>query len=373
MSLFRKNALDALNSPEQLDQPLQLLRPSYWTLLLALLGFSTSLLLWSIFGRLPVRISGQGLLIRADSVQRIQSETAGRVQQLMARVGDCVAQGAPLAQLTSVQQELERQKASSQLQLLIAQDSREDQLAALREAELQEQVARVQALARSGAISRDDLSQRQQQLSSARVELEGRNSQRQQQIQEQRNQMRVLDQAMQRTAIVRAPRAGCVIDRQVKLGEVAQPGSTLFELESTGGSAALQSLAFFAPGDGKRLRSGQRVQITPATTKAQRHGGIEGTIVSVRPLPVSEEAVISRLGNPAWIKTIKPQADGPLIEVLTSLRTNPRTPSGYDWGGGQGPDLQLSAGTPTSVRVLVEERRPISYVIPLLRDLSGIY
>jgi hypothetical protein len=47
--------------------------------------------------------------------------------------------------------------------------------------------------------------------------------------------------------------------------------------------------------------------------------------------------------------------------------------SGYDWGGGPGPDLQLTAGTPTEVRVLVEERRPISYVIPILRDLTGIY
>jgi HlyD family secretion protein len=25
------------------------------------------------------------------------------------------------------------------------------------------------------------------------------------------------------------------------------------------------------------------------------------------------------------------------------------------------------------VRVLVEERRPISYVIPILRDLTGVY
>jgi len=373
MSLFRKNALDALNSPEQLDEPMQLLHPSYWALLLALLGFSLSLGLWSIVGRLPVRITGQGVLIRADSVQRIQSETAGRVQQLQASIGDCVRPGAPLARLESVPQELERQKASSQLQLLIGQDQREDQLAASRQAELQEQITRVQALASSGAISRDDLAQRQQLLSSARVDLESRNSQRQQQIQEQRNQIRMLEQTMQRTATIKAPRAGCVIDRQVKLGDVVQPGSTLFELESAGQAQALQSLAFFAPGDGKRLKPGQRVQITPASTTAQRHGGIEGQILAVRPLPVNEEAVISRLGNAAWIKAIKPNNDGPLIEVLTSLRPNRATPSGYDWGGGRGPNLKLSAGTPTRVRVLVEERRPISYVIPLLRDLSGVY
>ena len=35
----------------------------------------------------------------------------------------------------------------------------------------------------------------------------------------------------------------------------------------------------------------------------------------------------------------------PLIEVVTSLQRDPRSRSGYDWGGGAGPDLVLTAGT----------------------------
>ena len=373
MSFFRKQALDALKSPEQLDQPMQLLRPGYWALLLSLLGFSLSIVLWAIFGKLPVRISGQGVLIRAESLQQIQSELPGRVEELKVNVGDCIAKGAPLARLDSVQQELDRQRAINQLQLLINQDRREDALAHHREDELQQQISRVQGLARSGAISVDDLAQREQELSGTRIDLETRDNQRQQQIQDQRNLIHNLEESMQRTAIVIAPRAGCVVDRHVKLGEVVQAGSTLFELESSQANDSLQSLAFFAPGDGKRLMPGQRVQITPASTKAQRHGGIEGRILQVQQLPVNEEAVINRLGNPSWMKALSGKSDGPLIQALTSLRRNPATYSGYDWGSGSGPNLKLSAGTPTSVRVLVEERRPISYVIPILRDLSGIY
>ncbi|MFM9109687.1 MAG: hypothetical protein ACKOPN_03640 [Prochlorococcaceae cyanobacterium] len=59
--------------------------------------------------------------------------------------------------------------------------------------------------------------------------------------------------------------------------------------------------------------------------------------------------------------------------MVTSLQRDPHSRSGYDWGGGGGPDLVLTAGTGTEVSVLVEGRQPISYVIPLLRDLSGIY
>ena len=78
MSLFRKNALDALSSPEQLDQPLRLLRPGQWLLLFSIGSFCFTILLWSIFGRLPVRISGKGVLIRTNSLTLVQSERLDR-------------------------------------------------------------------------------------------------------------------------------------------------------------------------------------------------------------------------------------------------------------------------------------------------------
>lgn len=373
MSLFRKNALDALNTPERLDQPLQLIRPSYWTLILALTGFSVSILIWSIFGRLPVRINGRGVLIRSESLQRIQSETTGRIAEFKVKVGDCISQGTELVKIEATQKDLNRQRLAMQYDLLLKQDAREDNLSTLRESQLEKQLARVEGLAQIGAISKDDLAQRQQSLTTTRLDLESRNNQRHKEIEEQKNQIRNLDQTIQTMTIVRAPRPGCVIDRQVKIGEVVQPGHTLFELEGSTNNNQLQSLAFFSPGDGKRLKVGQLVQITPASTKAQRHGGIQGKVLKILRLPVSDEAVTGRLGNPSWLKSLGNKNQGPLIEVRTSLQRTDSTLSGYDWGSGKGPALKLTSGTPTSVRVLVEERRPISYVIPLLRNLSGIY
>lgn len=373
MSLFRRSALNALKAPEQLDDPMMLLRPSYWALIIGLTGFSLSVLAWSIFGRIPVRINGQGVLIRSDSIQRIQSGTVGRIVSINVRVGQCVSKGSALIRIESTQQDLDRQKAAIQLQLMLLQDKREDAISAKREDELQSHLSRVERLAESGGITKDDLGQRQQQLTNARLEIESRKNQRQLQIQEQRNQIRNIEKAIFATAIVRAPQNGCVVERLVKIGEVVQNGSNLIELESNNSSNTLQSLAFFTPGDGKRLKIGQRVQVTPSSTKAQRHGGIEGKVEVIRSLPVTEEALNSRLGNPAWLKALSSKTEGPMIEVLTSLRPKPTSLSGYDWGSGDGPNLKLSPGTPTSVRVLVEERRPISYIVPLLRDLSGIY
>ncbi len=374
MSLFRKNALDALSSPEQLDQPLELLRPSYWLLLISLLGFSLSIVVWSIFGRLPVRIEGRGILVRTENLQWIQSETDGRIKEFKVNVGDCIKQGTPLAVIDPVQLELEQQKANNQLEILIANDASLDLIAIQREDELRKSTARWKLAFQKNAVSQVEWDQRVQRLSELLYNLETSNNQREQLINQKQSEIVALEQQIARTATVKAPLAGCVTDRHVQLGQVVKPGVTLFELERDKDANTLESLAFFPAKDGKRLRIGQPVRVTPTTTKAQRHGGIEAEILKVRRLPVSKEAVINRLYNKeSLFKAINTEDEGPLIEVTTSLAKDPTTPSGYDWGGSKGPDLQLTAGTPTTLRVLVEQRRPISYVIPLLRNLSGIY
>ncbi|MFN7899667.1 MAG: hypothetical protein ACK5N0_08395, partial [Synechococcaceae cyanobacterium] len=64
MIAFRPEALQAQASPEQLDQPLPLLRPSLWALLLGLLLFTGAIVVWSVLGRVPVRIQGRGMLLQ---------------------------------------------------------------------------------------------------------------------------------------------------------------------------------------------------------------------------------------------------------------------------------------------------------------------
>ena len=84
--------------------------------------------------------------------------------------------------------------------------------------------------------------------------------------------------------------------------------------------------------------------------------------------------MVSYISNSAQ-SSLSKTSDGPspLIEVVTSLSLDPDSISGYDWGGGLGPNLKISSGTTTIVKVIVEQRRPISYVIPILRDMTGIY
>lgn len=373
MSLFRKTALDALSTPERLDQPLRLLRPGQWLLLFSLGGFCITVVVWSMIGRLPVRISGRGVLIHQNTLTSVQSETTGQVQSLAAKVGDCLKVGQVMARVEPVQEEVQQEQSRIQLQQLIDQDRQEDQLADIRLRQLESEIGRVKNLGTIGAMSVDEISRRQRELSTLQDNLTSRNSQREQQITQQRTRIQSLEQSIQRKALVRSPIDGCVVNRQINQGEVVQPGTTLYSMTTQTDRNDLESIAFFSAGDGKRLKTDLRVRIIPDNTKQQRHGGIEGRVVSIRRLPVTEAALVKRLGHQSLLDSLKRELKGPLIEVTTSMERDPSTITGYNWGGGPGPKLKLTAGTPTSVRVLVEERRPISYVIPLLRDLTGIY
>lgn len=66
-SLFRKEALERLSSPEQLDQLMRIVTARSWLPLAALGALIAGGLVWSIVGRIPVTTTGQGALVYADA------------------------------------------------------------------------------------------------------------------------------------------------------------------------------------------------------------------------------------------------------------------------------------------------------------------
>ncbi len=62
-SLFRQESLERLSSPEQLDQLMQIVTPKSWIPLGTLGLLIVAGLIWSVVGRIPITVSGQGLLV----------------------------------------------------------------------------------------------------------------------------------------------------------------------------------------------------------------------------------------------------------------------------------------------------------------------
>lgn len=374
--MFRQKALDALNTPEKLDQPIQLIRPTFWALLISLSGLSIYLIAWSVFGRIPVRITGKGILAETNTLQMLQSEQPGRLVSYHVKTGDCIKKGQIVATIDPEDFQLKIKKLKGELSALQRQNIVENELAKKQLAIVQNDLNRLIPYRGQGSISEQTFIEKESLLQQLRARLESEMNNRRNIILNKQLELDATVKEQASKTIIRSPQDGCISDILAKIGQYIQPGSTVLELASSSSKTSLDSLGYFSPNDGKRIRVGQSVRITPSTTNAQRHGGIEGRVISVKELPVSKEALMIRLGNSSLVDSIfngGQNQSTPLIEVRTSLRKDPTTYSQYYWGGGPGPELKLSPGTPTEVRVLVEGRQPISYLIPLLRDLSGIY
>lgn len=73
-SIFRKEALERLSSPEQLDQLMQIVTPRSLLPLLAVGGLLGCGLIWSVIGRIPVTTTGQGALVYANTIENMLPE-----------------------------------------------------------------------------------------------------------------------------------------------------------------------------------------------------------------------------------------------------------------------------------------------------------
>jgi hypothetical protein len=99
--IFRKVAVKRLSSPEQLDQLMQITTPMGWLALIALGGMLVLALLWGIFGSIPVRLTGNGILIRRGGVNAIAAPMSGQLTRLLVTTGDSVTTGQLVAEITA--------------------------------------------------------------------------------------------------------------------------------------------------------------------------------------------------------------------------------------------------------------------------------
>ena len=157
---------------------------------------------------------------------------------------------------------------------------------------------------------------------------------------------------------------GRILSLSVPTGAEVKSGARIAVIAIDSNNDELKNLTYFSVKDGKRLTVGSPVYITPATVERERYGSIMGTVSRISSFPITHEAASNMIGN-SQIADALLQKSG-AIEVEMTLDKEGNSFSGYRWTG-KGPDLKFSAGTTTIVRATVEDRRPITFVLPFLR------
>jgi len=168
---------------------------------------------------------------------------------------------------------------------------------------------------------------------------------------------------------------GKILEVSVAPGQILSPGMRLGAIQAEDPAAKIVSLVYFADKDGKKIKAGMTVQVTPSVVKRERFGGIIGKVTSVSPFPVTNQEMSAIIGNENiannLLKSLEVGGSAP-VQIFAELEEDSINPSGYKWSSSKGPALKLTSGTTTSVRVKIGEQAPISYVIPILKSLTGI-
>ncbi|PVZ14567.1 HlyD family efflux transporter periplasmic adaptor subunit [Actinomycetospora cinnamomea] len=142
-----------------------------------------------------------------------------------------------------------------------------------------------------------------------------------------------------------APVDAVVLDAPLDVGDPVEAGERVLVLERTNGATVVR--AFVAPDDAARIGPGTR-----AVVSFPDRGPVDALVDAVGSLPVETEQAAQSLGGPALGAIVAPR-DG-----LTPVRLRPAPGAAFPT-----PRAGTVADRLTEVRLIVESRHPLEYVI----------
>jgi len=416
--MFRPEALARLSSPEQLDQLMRTTHPRAWLVLAALCTLIGTGLAWSIFGSVSTTVPAMGILIKTGGLIDVSALGSGQITVIYVETGQHVQRGEIVARIAQpdLQQEIEKARAKleemrKQHQRVLALGSADEKLKesyAAQEREsmrasmsgarrrlewLREREIQQQQLFKSGIETKSALEATRDQIRSATLQIEqgatglrglevgtaASAGQQEREIlaselrmNELEREINVMVERLEATSRVVAPHGGRVLEVRAKEGDVVGPGRSILSVEPAGSeSSGLEALLYVSLAQGKTVRPGMRVQVSPDSVNKQEHGVMVAIVTSVSDFPATEDGMRRVLGNDLLVRNLLASVGLAPIAVEAELVPNSRTPTGYRWSSGEGPPLLLGPGTPCSATIAVERVRPVTKAIPALKRLLG--
>ena len=412
---FRAAALDRAASPEQFDHLVVITRPSDWIWAAVICFLLAAAIIWGIVGRIPTRVSGEGILIsNGDRVVDAVSAAAGRLASVSVALGDHVVKGQPIAQIvqTDIEQkhseavavlgEKQREYAvlAAKVQSELAVKSQnfakmEDALNQVIKATTQRvdfltvDVRNLEDLLAKGYTTRKNLSDRREELTSAQQRLDDTRNQilklradktdletqrdrelRQSEfaVNEAQRQVSATAESLSQNTQVISPIEGRVVEIKISPGSVLAVGTAVVEIESEGNK--LDAVIYIPPEQGKRIKPGMQVHIEPSTVRREEFGMMLGRVETVSEFPMTPQGMTAVLHNETLVT--KFSHDGAPYAAKVVLEQDPSTTTGYRWAVGDGPNLHLTSGTLARAEITTRRQRPLDLIIPLIRHLTGI-
>ena len=408
-NLFRKDAIDKLQSPDRLNEMVRVISPNNWIAALSIAVLFTFIIIWSVFGKLPINVEGEGILLKSGGVMEVPAIANGQVSAILVKPGILVRKGDILAKVAQPELQLKIDHMEQQLfhlktkyNTIKGYDERDLELkkqllkqnAENKKNRIEKNIERIsfvetqidarEELLDKGLITTETLNQ----TKIMKFELEQQNLVLTNEIEELQlsifemskeivielnnldgqimNVQGELGELQARYALnseIKSPYTGKVVELMVNAGSIVSPGTFLLSMERADLTEEVEAIIYVNAREGKKVKVGMNVNISPSTVEVEKYGYIKGTVIQVSDYPTTFEGMLNTLQNRQLVESF---FDGmPPIAVRIGLETADNI-SGYEWTSGKGPDVEIKSGTLCNSKIVVKNKRPISLVLTLV-------
>ena len=415
-NLFRKKSLDNLSSPEQLDTLVQNVPSRGWIALATLAAIVFITILWSIYGLIPTKVQGNGILLKTSGIGKVYSTTSGMIKNIYINNGDEVKKGDLIATvshpsrvikvettkdiLNKLKEKYKKQsyQGKHDLEVLFGTFQREkkeikSQIKSLflKIKNIKKKIKNQEKLNEKGLITyqtllkskelllktQNDLRKAKNSLVLKNVEAFGKKRESEDKLEELnqkiisvKRDLRALVKNLKLESEIRSNYNGKVFEIPISEGTVINNGTNIAEIEKTGDKNDLEVVFFVSAMEGKMVEKSFVAQVSPSTVKKEEFGFIQASVKYVSSFPATRDALMNILNNNELTTSFL--RNGPPIIIYAKLNKNADTFSGFQWSSSKGPEIYVTSGTLSSVEVTVRQQAPISLVIPMIKKGLGL-
>ncbi len=374
-------------------------------------------LVWGVFGSVPTRAIGRGVLLADRSGNfAVSAVSAGLVLEIFVKPGERVLAGAEIArieqrllgaqiengmaQVGRLEANMAKLKAANAAQIRQSEETARRQQAAIdgqlaaneiRRDRLRQLVAGYESLRARGMMAQAEVIARQEQydettleiangsakkieieatVQAKRDDLDDKEREKQTEIDLKRAEVEELRVEKAVGSVVRAPVGGVIQEVRMGRGDVTTMGAVLVTIGS-GAEDNVEMLVVLSGERRKRVAVGMNAYVMPDGTKKEEYGSMRGRVIAVSENEMSNEHIEQILQNAQLTKRLVGDGSSALL-ARVELVPSKANLSGYEWWSGSGPPYKITPGSVANLDIVIDEVRPISLIIPALRKLLSI-
>jgi len=409
MSL-KKSQTDKKNLDDSLMKSVTITSPFYKFVLLSISVVCIIALAWGLFGSIPQRVQGIGMINTEDGVDRVTSLASGRITEIKVGLNDDVKKGDIIAlidqpemktSLDKMRFSLEKLRQTNQINIesntlntTIKKES--DALAlerlrsSLREVNesiefYEDKLKEEKEIYEKGLITYSQYFSTQQQLASEKINKI--NIEEQLKLTQLDSKETILNGDLNKLNIEKqiglleleledmikeykkmteltARTDGYVSQINVKVGDVISPKTTVGIITDTFNKGSNYVLNLYVPFNSNAVISkDMHVDIQIFSVDPYLHGYLNGKVKYVSQYMADTDGLFNILGNEDLIETI--ESKGGVYSVVVELEKDSNTYSGFNWSNGEGPKVKLHPGQLSLAYVDVKVKAPIAFVLPI--------